>query len=65
MKKILKITVELENDAFATPADRIWEISRILDNIKTAVHNSGGSKQSHLIYDINGNQVGSWSIKGK
>lgn len=65
MKKVLKITVELENDAFASPMYRSIEATRILHKIIHDIKATSADVQSHLIYDINGNQVGQWSIKGK
>lgn len=61
MKFIL--TVRMDNDAFATEADRTWELSRILRKAASQVEQElvkpGASRPA---LDINGNTVGEWEV---
>jgi len=49
------LKIETDNDAFQN-GDREFEIRRILDDIDLDYNNRG------IIYDINGNKVGSWEL---
>tara|TARA_R110002072_G_scaffold275984_1_gene437169 strand:- start:3 stop:188 length:186 start_codon:yes stop_codon:yes gene_type:complete len=55
--------INMDNDAFAD--DQHFELSRIIKKIASEVNEFAYSERTKTIWDINGNKIGTWEIKGE
>ena len=53
----------MDNAAFAH--DPHYELSRIIKRIASEVNEFAYSERTKTIWDINGNKIGTWEIKGE
>ena len=61
---IFRLAIEGDNDAFSF-GERNGEVARILRELATKLEHKGREDLGGTMFDINGNQVGTWGWQRK